>query len=97
LLGIIFPTLYPEVMSIFDVEVYFLHAAERWILFSNPLFLCLFFFFYWGIETIDIEQYLYQWLLISVILLVTIVVVVVVVVMVVVVCVCVSLLLIFLA
>jgi hypothetical protein len=28
----LFPTIYPEVMSILDVEVYFLDAGEGWIL-----------------------------------------------------------------
>ena len=33
---IFFPILYPEVMSIIDVEVCFLYAAEKWILFLHP-------------------------------------------------------------
>jgi hypothetical protein len=33
---IFFPYLYSEVMSVFDVDVCFLCAADRWILFSHP-------------------------------------------------------------
>ena len=51
MLGNLFSTLYPEVMSILDVEVCFLDVAEGWILFSHTF--CLF----GGTETIDIERY----------------------------------------
>ena len=38
----IFPTLYSEAMSVFEVEVCFLYAAEGWILFSYPMLTCAF-------------------------------------------------------
>ena len=34
---IFFPTLYSEAMSVFEVEVCFLYAAEGWILFLYPI------------------------------------------------------------
>ena len=39
-----------EVMSIFDVKVCFLDAAEGWALFFNPF--CYSVSFYWGVGTI---------------------------------------------
>ena len=32
-----FPTLYSEVMSVFEIEVCFLFTEEGWILFSHPI------------------------------------------------------------
>jgi len=48
LLEYLFPSFYPEKMSIHDVEVCFRDAAEGWILFSHPF--CSFVSFYPGIE-----------------------------------------------
>ena len=54
-----FPTLYSEVMFIFNVKVWFLYAEEDWILFSRS-FLTEFknsVYFYLGSESIDIQSY----------------------------------------
>lgn len=53
----LFPMLYCDVMSIFDVELYFFYAEQEWILFLHTF--CKSVYSYWRIECIDIERY--QW------------------------------------
>ena len=47
-----FPAFYSEVVSVFVTEVGFLYAAKSWVLFLQPVYQSM--SFYWGIESIEI-------------------------------------------
>lgn len=50
----LFQILYAEVISIFDIVMYFLNAEKGWVLFPiHSVSLCLLF----GIKTIGMEKY----------------------------------------
>ena len=49
-----FPSLYSEVVFVFDTEVCFLYAAKCWVLFMYSV--CQSMSFYWGIEFIDVKR-----------------------------------------
>ena len=49
-----FPALYSKVVSVFVLEVGFLHAVKIWDLFMYPV--CQSLSFYWGIESIAIKE-----------------------------------------